>query len=350
MATEHHTSQPSACADDRVADSPQDVSRRAWLRKAARATAAGAIAVSLPGLAQTGRYPERPITLIVPWAAGGNTDGALRALAEALGRILGGARILVENKPGGGGALGAQHMAQFAKPDGYTIGQTPLGVFRLPYLIKTNFHPINDLTYIICVAGYNFALSVRGDAPWKTWQEFIADAKANPDKIRYSSPGIGTSLHITMDDIALREGIKWIQVPYKGGNPSIQALLGGEVDAMAGSPPWGMVEAGRIRPLTVWSEKRTPRAPDVPTLKELYGITANSPWGIAGPKGMDPGIVKLLHDSIRKAMDDKLFLQALDRYGQEVYYMSSEQYTAFAKSSFEKEKEVVERLGLAKKS
>jgi tripartite-type tricarboxylate transporter receptor subunit TctC len=299
--------------------------------------------------AQQSRFPERPITLICPWTPGGNTDAALRALADAMARILGNKRIIVENKPGVGGALGAQYLAQQAKPDGHTIAQIPLGVYRLPFLTKTSFNPVTDLTYIIGVAGYNFGLTVRSDAPWKTWQEFIAHAKANPDKVRYGSPGIGTSLHITMEDIAVREGIKWIHVPFKAQQSQL-ALLSGEVEALTGSPPWGLVEAGKVRPLTTWSANRPARAPNVPTLKEIYGIVANSPWGIAGPKGLDPQIVKILHDTIRKAMDDAVFLQQLDRFGQEIHYMSPATYSEYARHALEKEKEIVERLGLAGKT
>ena len=325
--------------------------KRRTLMAALAATPMSALVSARTGFAQSPPFPNpaRPITLLCPWTAGGPTDAVFRALGEALGRALGNHRIIIDNKPGAGGALAAQHVAQVA-PDGYTLAQTPLGVFRLPYLTKTSFHPINDLTYILCVAGYNFGLCVRSDSPWKTWQQFVADARANPNKIRYGSPGVGTSLHVTMEDLAQREGVKWVHVPYKGSAQSTAALMGGEVDAMAGTPPWGMVEAGKVRVLNTWSASRPKRAPDAPTLKELYGIVANSPWGLAGPKGMDPAVVKILHDATKKAMDDANFLQVLDRIGQEVYYMDGAAYTEFARQAFAKEKEVVERLGLAGKA
>ncbi len=121
-------------------------------------------------------FPERPITLICPWTPGGNTDIALRALAEAASRQLG-KRIVIENKPGAGGALGAQGMAANAKPDGYTLSQIPLGVFRLPHMVKTAFDPLNDLAWIINSAGYQFGGSVRADSAWKTWDDFLAYSK-----------------------------------------------------------------------------------------------------------------------------------------------------------------------------
>jgi tripartite-type tricarboxylate transporter receptor subunit TctC len=182
-------------------------------------------------------FPERPITLICPWTPGGNTDIALRALADVAARNLG-KRIVIDNRPGAGGALGPQNMAANAKPDGYTLSQIPLGVFRLPHMVKTAFDPVNDLTWILNVAGYEFGVSVRADSPWKTWDELIAYAKANPRKVSFASPGIGTSLHLTMEDLSGRLGIQWLHVPYKGSADAVAALRGGQVMAQAGSPPW----------------------------------------------------------------------------------------------------------------
>ena len=253
-------------------------------RLAAAAWCAGMLFAGAPGVgAQSAdAYPERPITLICPWTPGGNTDIALRALADVASRYLG-KRLIIENKPGAGGALGPQNMAAGAKPDGYTLSQIPLGVFRLPHMVKTTFDPVNDLTWILNVAGYEFGVSVRADSPWKTWDEFINYAKANPGKVSFASPGIGTSLHLTMEDLSGRLGIQWLHVPYKGSADAVTALRGGQVMAQAGSPPWELVEAGQARPLVMWGDNRTARAPNGPTLKELNGILANSPWGIAGP-------------------------------------------------------------------
>jgi tripartite-type tricarboxylate transporter receptor subunit TctC len=293
-------------------------------------------------------YPDRSITLYCPWAPGGPTDIAMRALADAVSKILP-RRVIIENRPGAGGALGAQHLAQTAKPDGYILTQVPLGVFRLPHMTKTKFDPLNDLTWIINIAGYEFGTVVRADSPWKTWREFVAYARANPNKISYGSPGIGTSLHLTMDDIAAREKIQWTQVPFKGTADSQAALLGGQVDAFAGTPTWEFVEAGRLRVLVTWGPNRNRRSPDVPTLKELYGIVANSPWGIAGPKGMDPRTVRIIHDAFRKAASDPAFLQTIERIGMELFYMAGEEYMKWAHATHASEKAAVERLGLQQK-
>jgi tripartite-type tricarboxylate transporter receptor subunit TctC len=290
-------------------------------------------------------FPERAITLICPWTAGGNTDIALRALADAAAKHLG-KRIVIENKPGAGGALGPQNMAAGAKPDGYTLSQIPLGVFRLPHMVKTAFDPLTDLTWILNIAGYEFGVSVRADSPWKTWDEFINYAKANPGKVSFGSPGVGTSLHLTMEDLSGRLGINWLHVPYKGSADAVNALRGSQVMAQAGSPPWELVEAGQVRPLVMWGDNRTPRAPSVPTLKELYGIVANSPWGIAGPKGMDAKVVRVLHDAFRRALDDPAFLKTLDRVGMAPYYMAGDEYMQWARRAADDERRAVERLGL----
>ena len=294
-----------------------------------------------------GQYPTKPITLLVPWVAGGGSDIVLRVLAESAAKQLG-QRIVIENKPGAGGALAAQHMAANAKPDGYTVAQLALGVFRLPHMANTSFNPVNDLTWILNIAGYQFGTSVRADAPWKTWDELITYAKKNPGKISVANPGSGTSLHLTIEDLGQRLGINWVHVPYKGSSESSVALRGGQVQVQAGTPTWEWVEAGHTRVLVMWGNERSKRVPNVPTLKELYGIVANSPWGIGGPKGMDPKIVKILHDAFKKAMDDPAVMKAIERQGMEYYYMAGDDYMRWVRRAADEEKKAVERLGLGK--
>src|SRR5882672_9414099 len=172
------------------------------------------------GAAQAQSFPARPVTLIVPWPAGGTTDVGMRALASATERHLG-QPIVVENRPGVGGTLGPGQMAATAKPDGYTVAQIPITVFRFPFMQKTTFDPAVDFTYVIGVSGYTFGVVVKDDAPWKTFPELVADAKANPGKINYGSPGTGTSLHIAMEQIARRQGIKWTHVQFKGNSEAM---------------------------------------------------------------------------------------------------------------------------------
>jgi tripartite-type tricarboxylate transporter receptor subunit TctC len=292
-------------------------------------------------------YPTRPVTFLVPWPPGGSTDIVMRSLAVIAEKHLG-QRLIIENKPGVSGTLGAQALAQGAKPDGYTIAQMPITVFRLPAMMKTNFDPSQDFTWIIHLTGYTFGVVVRADSPWKTWADLVAYAKANPGKLTYATPGNGTSLHMTMEDIAQREGLKWTQVPYKGYAEAAQGLLGGHVDVHADSTGWAeQVNAGRLRLLCTWGTARTKRWPNVPTLKDLgYPIVSNSPYGLAGPKGMDPAVVKVLHDAFKKALEDPEFQKMLDKFDQDVYYLSSADYAAFAKKSIEEEQKAVRNLGL----
>ena len=301
----------------------------------------------LYGTALAQAYPSRPVTFIVPWPPGGSTDLVMRSLSVIAEKHLG-QRLVIENKPGVSGTMGAQALAQSARPDGYTISQMPITVFRLPHMMKTAFDPSTDFTYIIHLTGYTFGVVVRADSPWKTWGDLVAHAKANPGKVTYATPGNGTSLHITMENIAQTLGIKWVQVPFKGYADAAQALLGGHVDVHSDSTGWAeQVNSGRLRLLVTWGAQRTKRWPNVPTLKELgHPIVSNSPFGIAGPKGMDPAVVKVLHDAFKKALEDPEFQKTLEKFDQEAYYLNSADYAALARKTIEEERVAIQRLGL----
>jgi len=310
---------------------------------AAIAGLAGAL-LAQPASAQP--FPSKPLTLIVPWPVGGSSDLVLRSFAEAAGKQLG-QTVVVENKPGASGTLGAVAMVT-ARPDGYLLTQTPITVFRIPHLQKVAFDPIKDITYLIGLTGYTFGVVVRADSQWKTFKDLIDYAKANPGKVSYGSPGAGTSLHITMEEIGANSGVKFLHVPFKGVAENIQALLGGHIDVTADSTGWApQVDGGRARLLVTWGAERTKRWPTVPTLKDLgYGIVSDSPFGIAGPKGMDPAVVRTLHDAFRRAMDDPNYLKTLERYDQPTKYMTGEEYTAYARRQFEMDRVMMEKLGL----
>ena len=309
------------------------------------AAAATVAAFALPAQAQN--FPAKPVTLIVPWPAGGSTDLAMRAFAEAAQKHLG-QPLVVENRAGASGTLGPAQMAAAAKPDGYTIAQIPITVFRLPFMTRTTFDPAKDFTYIAGLTGYTFGIVVKGDSPWKTFQEFVADAKANPGKIKYGTPGTGTSLHIGMEQIAKHHGIKWTHVPFRGAAETNAALLGGHVHAVADSTGWGaLVNSGDFRLLVTWGAARTKNWPNVPTLKETgIDLVANSPYGVAGPKGMDPKVVKVLHDAFRKAVDEPTYRAALEKFDQELAYLNTDDYARHAAQQIEEAKKLVDDLGL----
>jgi tripartite-type tricarboxylate transporter receptor subunit TctC len=307
----------------------------------------GVAIAALATAAQAQQFPTRPVTLIVPWPAGGSSDIGMRALAAATEKHLG-QSIVIENKPGAAGTIGPANMAAGGRPDGYTVAQLPITVFRIPFIQKTSFDPTKDFTYIIHVTGYTFGVVVRADAPWKTFNELIEYARANPGKLNYGTPGAGTSLHITMEQIAKQKGIKWTQVPFKGVAESMNALLGGHIHVVSDSTGWaGSVNAGAVRLLVTWGAQRTKNWPDVPILKEVgIDMISNSPFGIGGPKGMDPAVVKILHDAFKKGMEEQSYKDSMAKLDQEAYYLDTAAYHAFAMKQIAEQKQLVEELGL----
>src|SRR5215213_5939537 len=306
----------------------------------------GVAALYWPAAAQR-RFPDRPVRVLVPWAPGGTTDVEMRALCDAASKRLG-QPVVVDNKPGAGGILGAQALAGGTRPDGYVLAQMPVSVFRYPQMAaKPPFDPMRDFTWIIQLTGYLFGVVVRAEAPWRDFREFLAYAKDNPGKVTYGTPGVGTSLHITMEQIAEQRGIDWVHVPFRGTAENLQALLGGQIDATADASGWGeLVKDGRLRLLVTWGAERAKRFPDVPTLREQgIDIVSASPYGLAGPKGMDPGVVRVLHDAFKEALYDPSHTAVLDRYDMSLAYLNSADYAAAARRQYDEDGAMIRRLG-----
>jgi tripartite-type tricarboxylate transporter receptor subunit TctC len=295
-------------------------------------------------------YPAKPVTPIVPWPAGGSTDIAMRAIAEVASKHLG-QPIVIDNRAGGSGTVGPAQMAATAKPDGYTVAQIPITVFRLPLMQQTTWDAEKDFTYIVHLTGYTFGVTVKADSPFKSWADVVKFAKENPGKVTYATPGTGTSLHIGMEQIAARDGIKVTQVPFKGGAETNAAVLGGHTMLQVESSGWkSLVESGQLRLLMIWTANPSPNYPGVPTLQQLgYPFVFDSPFGIAGPKGMDPKIVQTLHDAFKKAIDDPAVRATLAKYDMVVNYKNTADYVKFVKEVTDTESKVVEMLGLKKK-
>ena len=213
----------------------------------------------------------------------------MRAIAESASKVLG-QPIAIDNKAGGGGTVGPATMAAAAKPDGYTIAQIPITVFRLPLMQEVSWDPAKDFSYIVHLTGYTFGVTTSAEGPFKTWQDVIEYAKANPGKVTYATPGTGTSLHIGMEQIAAMAGIKLTQVPFKGGAETNAAVLGQHTMLQADSTGWRpLVDGGKLRLLMVSTGERSPNYPDVPTLRELgYPFVFDSPFGIGGPRAWIP--------------------------------------------------------------
>lgn len=320
--------------------------RRRLLALAA-ALAAGSATPALR--AQPGeRYPNRPITLWVPWPAGGATDLTLRLLAELASQRLG-QRVVVENRSGAGGTL-AMPVLQQAAPDGYTLAQLPQPVLRAPHIQRVLWDPIRDTTPIIQLTGVTFGILVPATSEIRSVDELFAYARARPGALTIATNGVGTTPHVVMDELFARRGLSYVHVPYKGTAEQMIAVSAGQVMVGVNSSGFApFVDSGKLRLLATFGEQRTRRWPQVPTLKELgHGIVATSPYGLVGPAGLPPAIVRTLHDAFRAAMQDPAHVAELARYDQELDYLGPEDYGRALREGHALEKRTVERLGLNK--
>ncbi|MXP65428.1 tripartite tricarboxylate transporter substrate binding protein [Roseomonas sp. M0104] len=312
------------------------------------ALALGTAMLAAPAIARAEAFPSRPIRLIVPWPPGGSADSQLRSLADLATAALG-QTVLVENRSGARGLLGAQALLQ-AAPDGYTLAQHHLSVLRHPFMTQAkSWDPVEDFTPILGLTGWLFGVVVRSDSPIRSWTDYVAAARAKPGAMTYSTSGIGTSNHIAMEDICARLGIEMTHVPFRGTTEGVTALLGGQIDSIADSSAWvPQVEAGKFRLLCVWSPERAKRFPEVPTLRDLgIDLAVTSPYGIAGPKGMDPGVVRVLHDAFRKALFSTENTAIREKWDMPLSYMDTEAYRDFTARRAAYEKAMVERLKLS---
>jgi tripartite-type tricarboxylate transporter receptor subunit TctC len=307
---------------------------------------AGAAALLALPRAFAAAYPERPITFICPWPPGGTADLAMRALCTVAQKQLG-QPIVVDNRAGASGMLGLKVLAM-AKPDGYTIGQIPISVTRFAQLGRVQLDPFKDLTYIARTSGQTFGLAVRAESPWKTLKDFVAAAKAAPGKLTYASAGVGGATHVGMEEFNLAAGIRLNHIPYKGGAPALQDLLGGQVDSLADSTSWApYVKAGKLRLLATWGEKRTHDFPDVPTLKEQgWNVVVDAPNGVGAPKGLDPAIAQKLREVFKAAANSPEFAAACEKIDTPVMYLDAPDYEKYVASVYQKEKVLIDKLKL----
>ena len=302
-----------------------------------------------PALAQ--RFPDRSIRVLLPWTPGGATDIQVRSISDIASRSLG-QSVVVENRPGASGTLGAQHMAREARPDGYTIGQMPLGVFRLAAMMRAAsmappYDPLGSFTWIIRTVGYMGGVVVRPDAPWQSMAELVEHARRNPGEVFYGTPGANTT-DVVMRRLARIAGVEWTAVPFRGAAPNLQALLGGQIAFSCETSAWAdMVLEGRLRLLAVYTDRRAERFPDVPTLREAgWDVASDSSYGFAGPRGMEPAVVLALHDAFKAALHDPAHLAVLRRFDFQLRYLDSEGYANFAAVANQEEIATVQEMGL----
>jgi tripartite-type tricarboxylate transporter receptor subunit TctC len=311
--------------------------------------AAGTAGLAAPGLARAqGRFPDRPIRFIIPWPPGGSADSQIRSMCEIAARRLG-QPIVIENRPGAGGTLHAPYLAREARPDGYTIGQMHLSVIRRAFLVRNaQWDPVEDFTPIIGLCGWLFGVCVRADSPIRTWRDFVDHARRAPGRMTFATSGIATTNHLAMEELAAKEGMELTHVPFRGANEGVTAVLGGQVDSIADASTWAPhVEAGRLRLLCVWSAERASRFPEVPTLKELgHDMVVTSPYGVMGPKGMAPDVVRILHDAFKEALDSEENRRVRATYDMPLEYRDTAAFAQFIRDRAAYEQAMIRRLNL----
>jgi len=306
--------------------------------------ALGAAAVARPAFAAD-PFPSKPITLVLPFPAGGSFDPIFRALSNVASQDLGQPVVLM-HKPGAGGVMGTAGLATMNEADGYTLAVMHNSVIRAPLVQKVNWDPVRDFTYLIGLAGLVTGITVAADAPWKSLPELLEDAKKRPGAISWGNVGAISINRIYAERLAKMAGTKFNMVPFKGGGESFQALIGRHLDVY-GDPGFGpQVQGGKARLLATFTGQRLKRFPDVPTVKELgYDLVIDSPVGLVAPKNLNPKIAARLQAAFRKAASDPAYLQQLESFDMQPNVISGEAYMAYARGQFEREGKMLAELG-----
>lgn len=308
-----------------------------------------ASAVALPAfaLAQPASYPARPISLVVPWPAGGQTDITMRILADLAGDTLG-QPVVVENRPGAAGTLVGPAL-QNAPADGYTIGQLPITLYRAALQHKVSWQPLRDITPVIQISGVTFGIVVPAASPFRSFADVVAWGRAHPGTLTVGSTGIGSTAHLAMEEVLAREGVRYIHVPYKGTADQMLAVAAKTL--MVGVNSTGFapyVETGQLRLLATFNAARSKRWPQVPTMRELgYAQSVyTSPYGIGMPAGGDPLVIRKLHDAFRAALFHPRHLAELAKYDMDPEYLATADYGRFVRVVSARERQLLARLGL----
>ncbi|WP_053842658.1 Bug family tripartite tricarboxylate transporter substrate binding protein [Paracidovorax avenae] len=313
------------------------------------AAAAAALAIQPWARAQSD-YPGQPIRWVVPYPPGGGTDVLARTVAEALRTPLG-QQIVVDNRPGASTNIGAQIVAT-AKPDGYTLmsADNALLAFNEHLFSKLPFSPEKDFTYIGGLSRFPLALVVHPGFEARTFQEFIAYARANPGKLNYASPGNGSPHHLAMEMFKNRTKTFLTHIPYRGAAPALQDVMGGQVPCMfldlaAGLP---VIQSGKVRALAIGSGRRAARLPQVPTLAEV-GVPDAEVYafqGVLGPAGLPPAIVARLNGEINKALATPTVVQRMQDFGMEALPGTPEQFRAMARAEAKRWGPIIQTAGV----
>jgi len=290
------------------------------------------------------KFPDRPLTLIVPWAAGGSTDQTGRALAKAAQEHLG-QPIVVVNKPGASTTIGMAELAK-AKPDGYTIGTLSSSSYLLALQGRElPYHPIDAFSYVSYYGDNLIGIAVPADSRWKTLADLIAEAKANPGKLNYGTAAIGSTQHLSTEALTLATGARFMHIPQQGSAGSMTALLGKHIDFITETSVWAPhVAAGRVRLLAVTSPKRASAYPDVPTFTELDVSPIRSVQAIIGPAGMPEPVRKTLEVAFRKALKDPGFVNTMKTLAMEIVDLPGPEVKKLVEHEFLRARVVIAKL------
>jgi tripartite-type tricarboxylate transporter receptor subunit TctC len=311
---------------------------------------AAACALALATGSALAQFPDRPVTMIVPFPPGGVADTVARPIAESMSHALK-QPVIIENKAGAGGGIGMAHVAK-SKPDGYTILMALSSLVVLPEADKVMGRApafqVKDLVPVARITADPTVLAVRADAPWKTYQDFVAYAKANPGKLNFGSSGNYGTMHIPMAMLMNSAGLQMTHVPYTGAGPAIVGLLGGQVDAIATGPATIVqhVQGGKARVLAHWGEARLAVLPDVPTLKELGVPIDYAQWsGIFAPAGTPEPVLARLREAARVAANDPKVRDVLGKAGSPILYQDHPDFQRYVDADATKMTEVVKKIG-----
>jgi tripartite-type tricarboxylate transporter receptor subunit TctC len=294
-------------------------------------------------------FPEKPIQVLVGWPVGSQNDMIDRAISQSLQKILK-KPVIVQNVPGGGGALVLGRI-KTEKPDGYTLFQTGTPMYsRTPHLRSVPFNPLKDFAYLAQHAMFQFSIVDRADNPWKNFDEMIAFAKQNPKTVKYATAGVGTSMHLAMEYLALRENIQWIHVPFTGITEAMAALMGGHVQVHSTSTGLSEVEnvrTGRLRFLLSTNPKRNPLFPEVPSILEKgydFSIVSGACWTV--PAATPRDIQLKLESALLQAFKDPVAEEVIRKWNMIPDPLGSEPLTQIIVKDYQVNGELLKQLGL----